>query len=341
MFVRNCWYVIGWSRDLEEDGVLARTVLDEPLVVYRKRDGSLGALQDRCCHRQAPLSLGQVEGDNLRCMYHGLLFDASGRCVEVPGQDTIPDRLRVPGYRAVEHRGLVWVWLGDEEPGRALPDLYWHDSPDWAHRPMHNHMDVDYRLVIDNLLDLSHLAWTHRHTFGTDTAKDTRPELEQTDTGLCLTYRYLDTPITRMHSQLADYHGNVDREHVLKWHAPSMVTLESTYWRTDDDRPLRERPALLEFRTSHFVTPETETATNYFWSHFNQAEYGSEEEIERTYAVVEQGIVNEDLRMIEAQQRNMKPGYRMQPVYWDQAPGLGRTMIDRLIDQERQAGAAA
>ena len=336
MFVRNCWYVVGWAEELGEPGLLARTVANEPVVVYRKRDGSLGALQDRCCHRQAPLSMGRVEGDNLRCMYHGLLFDASGQCVEVPGQDRIPGRLRIPGYRATEHRGLIWLWLGDGEPDQDLPDLYWHDNPDWAYRPLHNHLDMDYRLLIDNVLDLSHLAWVHNDSFGTDSAKDTRPEIEQTGTGLRLTYRYLDIPIVRMHSQLTDYHGNVDREHVLKWHAPSVATLETTYWRADDDRPLSKRPALLEFRTSHFYTPETETTTNYFWSHFNQAEYGSEEEMDKTYAIVRHAILNEDMRMIQAQQRNMRPEFRMQPVYWDRAPGLARNMLNRLVKKEQE-----
>ena len=103
-----------------------------------------------------------------------------------------------------------------------------------------------------------------------------------TDTGLRLAYRYLDIPI-------------------VNWHAPATVTLETTYWKADDPRPRAERPPLLEFRTSHFYTPETEASTNYFWSHFNQAAYGSEEELDKTYKIVERAILGEDMRMIVAQ----------------------------------------
>lgn len=170
MFVRNGWYVVGWAHELDDAPLLKRTVAGEQVVVFRKADGTLAALQDRCCHRQAPLSLGRVEGDCLRCMYHSLLFDASGACVEAPGLAKVPGQLRVPSYLARQARDLVWLWLGEEEPDREPPELRWHDPSNWAYRPLHNHVPVDYRLLIDNVLDLSHLAWVHGDTFGTRAA---------------------------------------------------------------------------------------------------------------------------------------------------------------------------
>ena len=133
MFLRNCWYVAGWSHDIAADSLVSRTMLGEPIVLYRKGDGGVVALEDRCCHRLAPLSRGRIEGDDLRCMYHGLKFAPSGRCVEIPGQTMVPPRARVRAYPAVEQDCWVWLWMGD--PALAdpalIPAALGHDDPDW------------------------------------------------------------------------------------------------------------------------------------------------------------------------------------------------------------------
>jgi phenylpropionate dioxygenase-like ring-hydroxylating dioxygenase large terminal subunit len=103
MWIRNAWYVAAWSHEISGDGLLARTIMNEPLVLYRTGNGSVVAMEDRCCHRLAPLSLGRREGDDLRCMYHGLKVGPDGRCNEIPGQTTIPDRAVGPNL----FRGIV------------------------------------------------------------------------------------------------------------------------------------------------------------------------------------------------------------------------------------------
>ena len=92
MFIRNCWYVIAWDHEIVGDALFSRTVLDEPILVYRRTDGGYVALEDRCCHRLAPLSIGRREGDCVRCGYHGLKFDPSGRCIEIPGLERVPEQ---------------------------------------------------------------------------------------------------------------------------------------------------------------------------------------------------------------------------------------------------------
>ena len=106
MFLRNCWYVAAWSDELGEEP-LARTLLNEAVVLFRGRDGAPAALEDRCCHRALPLSLGTVEEGGLRCAYHGLLFDRRGACVEVPGQTRVPPGGAVRSYPLVERAGWV------------------------------------------------------------------------------------------------------------------------------------------------------------------------------------------------------------------------------------------
>ena len=112
MFVRNCWCMAGWSRDFGRDELKPVTMLDEQIVIYRKNDGGLVALQDRCCHRLAPLSLGRIENDDLRCMYHGMKFAPTGRCIEIPGQSKIPPQACVRAYPIADKYSGAWVWMG-------------------------------------------------------------------------------------------------------------------------------------------------------------------------------------------------------------------------------------
>jgi phenylpropionate dioxygenase-like ring-hydroxylating dioxygenase large terminal subunit len=93
--LRNVWYVAAWAHEVAAGAILARRILGEALVLYRAADGAPHAAADRCPHRLAPLSAGRMEAGNLRCMYHGLLFEPGGRCIEVPGQDMISPHLKL------------------------------------------------------------------------------------------------------------------------------------------------------------------------------------------------------------------------------------------------------
>src|ERR1700733_15676447 len=124
-YVRNCWYVAAWSHEVNDEKLFARTILGEPVLLYRASDGSPIALADRCCHRHAPLSIGRKEGDSVRCLYHGLKYDRLGRCIEIPGQSSIPTRLQLKCYPAAERGRWIFLWMG--EPNKAdqslLPDV--------------------------------------------------------------------------------------------------------------------------------------------------------------------------------------------------------------------------
>src|SRR5687768_10422806 len=111
MYLRNTWYIAAEPQELASRP-LARTILERPVVVFRTASGKVVALDDRCPHRFAPLSLGHVAGERIQCGYHGAQFDASGACVHVPGQDIVP-RVKIASYPVVEKHGYVWIWMGD------------------------------------------------------------------------------------------------------------------------------------------------------------------------------------------------------------------------------------
>ena len=132
MFLKNSWYVAAWDREVSHQP-LGRTFLGEPVVLFRTEGGQPVALEDRCCHRQLPLSMGRVAGGVLQCGYHGLKFDRTGKCVEIPGQDSIPPQARVRAYPLVEKYNWVWIWMGEPEKAdpALIPNWWWAEHPDW------------------------------------------------------------------------------------------------------------------------------------------------------------------------------------------------------------------
>ena len=100
-FLPNFWYAAGWCSEITTCPI-ARRILGRPVALFRTESGKAAAFDNCCPHRMAPLSLGTVEGETLRCGYHGLKFDCGGSCIEIPGQTNIPPRARVHSHPLVE-----------------------------------------------------------------------------------------------------------------------------------------------------------------------------------------------------------------------------------------------
>ena len=129
MFLRNAWYVAAWEREVG-DSPYATTILGEHVAIYRGASGMYGALADACPHRKVPLSMGRVQGDNIECGYHGLVFDCAGACVRAPGNDRPPQGAYVRSYPIEPRYGLLWIWMGDAEradPADIFEAEHWGD----------------------------------------------------------------------------------------------------------------------------------------------------------------------------------------------------------------------
>jgi nitrite reductase/ring-hydroxylating ferredoxin subunit len=111
-FLRNQWYTAATSAELGERP-LARTICNEPLVIFRSGSGDVAVLTDRCPHRKAPLSSGEVVGNDIQCGYHGIRFAPDGACTRVPGNAQIGPNFRARSFPACEIHGLIFVWLGE------------------------------------------------------------------------------------------------------------------------------------------------------------------------------------------------------------------------------------
>jgi phenylpropionate dioxygenase-like ring-hydroxylating dioxygenase large terminal subunit len=278
MFLRNAWYVAAWDHEVSADALLGRILLNEPVVLYRTRDGQLVALEDRCCHRHYPLHKGTLTQDCIQCRYHGFTYDGSGRCVRVPGQSNVPEAARVKSYPVIERHRWVWVWMGD--PARAdeskIVDFHWLNHPEWRAKGTTFHVKSNYELILENLLDLTHLTFLHGGTIGTyATAENAEVTTRATDHDVTVTRWIMDSPAPATYVKARGFASNIDRWQFINFTPPCYVRLDIGGLAIGQRARERKTAAFaaeglladgLEMRNLNAFTPETEKTTHYFWA---------------------------------------------------------------------------
>ena len=234
-YPRNQWYVAAFSREVGRN-LLARTLLDVPVVLFRLRDGKAVALLDRCPHRNLPLSMGKLVGDIVRCGYHGIEFDAVGKCTRIPQQDLIPPRMRVTSYPLVEKWQWLWIWMGD--PAKAdptlIPDHYelGLEREGFSGTPFFTlEIKCNFQLLHENFLDSTHVTYMHEGAFDDGEMAGGKYSVEQK--GLVVRLRR-ETPNVRPTKAVASYfhvrEGEAcDRIHIAETHVPSINIGKNTY----------------------------------------------------------------------------------------------------------------
>jgi phenylpropionate dioxygenase-like ring-hydroxylating dioxygenase large terminal subunit len=339
--LRNHWYCAAFGHELK-DKPLARVFLDEPVVLYRKAGGAPVAFEDRCCHRRAPLSEGKVEGDNLRCGYHGFLYEPSGKVIWAPGQERLPPGSQVRSYPIAETHGWIWIWMGDPALAATVPPPQYdkYDDPNWASYDELIPIKCNFFLVVDNLLDLSHLPFLHAATIGSP--EDTNPDLKWERgpdwvKGVRIARGLSPSPRNLMEG--LDF--KFDRTQIMMFEPPSQVTIDilsnefGKQYGAPDDR-MNRRIVIYDA-----ITPETDRTCHYFWA------------ISRDYGIHDQALTelgfkatsaafHEDKHMLEAQQRVIDRDRRgdQVDVIGDTGSLQARRIMERLLAEERQPKAA-
>ena len=339
-FVRNCWYVAGWEDEVPQDGLFSRTLLGESVLFYRTAGGRIVGLENRCCHRGAPLHLGRKEGDCVRCMYHGLKFDPTGKCIEVPGQERIPPRAGVRSYPVVAKDEFLWVWMGDPalaDESRIL-SYWWHTDPGWRKKRASLHYQAPYTLIVDNLLDFSHLTYVHGTTIGTASIAQTRAVVEPIEGGLKIARRYYNDEIQPNRRSIATFDGPADRWQLYEWIAPSFLRLHTGS--SPAGTGAHEGtfvPETMQYRHASVQTPETETSTHYFFSHAANFKLDDPLVIDTVFDGVYRAFV-EDKVIIEAQYQALLLGRPFEPmaIVHDTAMVQARKLIRKMLDAEAE-----
>ena len=334
--LRNCWQVAAYAHEIGS-GLFSRTFLEETVILFRDTAGHAHALADRCAHRCLPLSRGQLLGDIIQCGYHGMRFHSDGTCDGVPGQDSIPARAVVPAYTVAERHGFIWIWMGDAaiaDPGN-IPDAIWFANPAWATATGYHYIEADYRLLIDNLLDLSHETFVHQDTIGNGAVADS-PVTAQVADGRVRVHRFMaNTPPPPLYAQTTGFTGNIDRWHTTFYEPPGYVLIEN------GSMPAGTGIAnAKQRRVVNFVTPETATSSHYFWGVGRQWDLEDHKMTEGIRLDVVKTF-DQDKVLLEAQQRVLSsdPALSAFPVTIkiDAGPILGRRLLETRMMEEAGA----
>lgn len=338
-FLRNTWYVAAWSHEIGPQALFARTITRVPLLFWRDASGRVVAIEDRCCHRAAPLSMGRREGDHVRCMYHGLLFDTTGQCIEIPSQDFIPPAARVRGYPVVERSKWVWVWMGDAEKAdpALIPDTHYLDDPGWRGKPGYLHYAANYLLITDNLLDFSHLSYVHETTLGGKASyARIRPTVTRAERSVRVERWLIDDEPAPFLKGLKTWPGNVDRWNIYDVVLPGVLLMDSGSAPTGTGAPEGRRVDAAEFFGCQAVTPETEKTSHYFFQQSHAFALDDPSVTDRLTQSVLAGF-QEDKDIILGQQRilDLDPESPMLAMRMDSALAAFRTMLGKAIEAER------
>lgn len=349
-FPLNAWYAAAYDVELGRS-LMARTVCNQKLVMYRCSDGRAAALEDACWHRLLPLSLGRLEGDQVVCGYHGLLFNAEGRCTHMPSQETLNPSACVRSYPVVERHRFVWVWPGD--PALAdpalVPDLHWNDDPQWAGDGKRIHVRCDYRLVIDNLMDLTHETFVHSSSIGQQAVAEAPFVATHGDRTATVTrwMQGIEAP-PFWAGQIRDalgYEGPVDRWQIIRFEAPCTVVIDVGVAEAgtgavppggnQGDPALSQRSRGVTGHVLNTITPETDRTCHYFWA-FARNYRLHEQKLTHQLREGVAGIFKEDERVMEAQQQAIdeRPNHRFYNLNIDAGSLWARRLIDGLIARE-------
>jgi phenylpropionate dioxygenase-like ring-hydroxylating dioxygenase large terminal subunit len=329
VFVRDCWYVAAWDFEIPAEGMVSRTILNEPIVIFRKQDGGLSALADRCAHRGFPLSVGRREGDSLRCAYHGFKFDSSGACTEIPGKDRVPEVVCAKRYAAVQRDSWIWIWMGDYKTAdeSLIPRSWSLQDAAWSTAAGQIDYQAYYELVNDNLTDLSHLAYVHANSIGGAEWGKGADRLSELPRGV----RVERWSIPQVESNVPGQ-GMAEQWTAYDHLAPGVFLMGIHLYPPGSAARFGLAPPLEEAISSSItwqaVTPTTNTTTRYFFAVGQPHGGAMDGPTALNFARI---AFEEDRLCIEAQQRNLDlTGDRMILAGHDEAPIGFRRVLARL-----------
>jgi vanillate O-demethylase monooxygenase subunit len=298
VYLRNEWYVAALSDELEGRPV-ARTLLGQPLVLFRTASGKAAVMDNRCPHRGAPLSTGEVVGESLVCGYHGFSFETTGRCNHIPGGAVIPAKACVRSYPVVDRWGWVFVWMGDlaHVDESLLPNFRWTAEPGWAGGRDYLHVRSNYTLVRDNLLDLTHARFVHKNTLATSAVTDTPIRTSLHGRVVRVERNMLNIEPSPFFKKIPGFKGRVDHRQCIEFHAASYISINTTVTAVageDDDRTAA-------FYVLNAMTPETDKSTHYFWALVRNFA-PEDDEVTRMQHELNRATFQEDVDILEQQQ---------------------------------------
>jgi len=337
-FLNNVWYMAAWSSEIGE-ALFRRRIAGAPILLFRRADGGVAALTDRCSHRFAPLSMGTRQGDTVRCPYHGLTFASDGACVANPFSDTLPKGATIRSWPVVERDGAVWLWAG--APGEAdsatIPDFAALMRPCGPPLTGLMPMNAGYQFGTDNLMDLSHIEFVHTGSFaGAGVIFGGEHRVRQDGETLHSDWWMPDVAAPAHTFGIYPPEQRCDHWLDMRWNAPASMLLE--IGATPKGQPRGEGCTVWQ---AHILTPETETSAHYFWATTRSSDHADPGADAFLRGLMGEAFEGEDKPIIEAAFANLdgRDFWGEKPVSLgiDQGGTRARRLIETMLRRETQA----
>ncbi|WP_235840003.1 aromatic ring-hydroxylating dioxygenase subunit alpha [Derxia lacustris] len=335
----NQWYVIAWSDEIAPGKSLARDCCEVPLIVYRSQAGIAHAMFNRCPHRGMMLTsaTGRVEGDTVRCGYHGVRLDSNGRCVEVPSGGPLPAKMCVRTYPVVEKWKWLWVWMGDArlaDPA-LIPDheyLGLENSPMFSEPGIRLSVKANYLMPLENLVDATHITYLHHGLIDSGNVAATPSQLVVDGTRVASVRQFSNELLPPMLCAAMGLKGNrVNRTLTLSAFANHLCEIRQDFVEVGDEHAPPKRINLIVS-----ITPARRTQTDHFAlfsTSFQNTHPGRFDDL--------RNLLMEDVVVLEEiQQLFERLGHAHAPeisIKADEGSIRSRRIIAELIRRERQA----
>lgn len=337
-WIKNAWYVAAWDYEVGP-APLARTIHGVPVVLWRKLDGIVVAMRDACPHRMLPLSMGIKEGDSLRCRYHGLKIGPDGLAEEMPlKSDPVNKKICTETFVVHERHRFVWIWMGDVEADpETIPDLWPCSADGWAFEGGYYNIACDYRLLIDNLMDLTHETYVHQGSIGQQELMETPLNTRIIDNRVFVERWIPDIDPPPFWKGALGREGQVDRWQICEFIPPSAVIIDVGVAPVEVGATLEKHDQGVRGFVVDFMTPQDEENSHYFWGmarnfRIDNPGFGAR------FKQQQSSVFAEDVEILQAQQRSIaaNPSLKLQAYNIDQGGVRARQMIERIRKAERR-----
>ncbi|MDH7796892.1 MULTISPECIES: aromatic ring-hydroxylating dioxygenase subunit alpha [unclassified Beijerinckia] len=339
-YLRNHWYIVAHDFELSDGKPLARKVCDKPVVIFRGEDGQVGMLDDRCPHRFAPLSAGEVAGNDVQCGYHGIRFDRRGRCTHIPGNLPIPKNFAAESYPTVERHGFIWAWLGEREADETIiPDFSENKREGWKGVPGYLRIEGNYQLMVDNILDLTHVDYVHKTTLASGDVAETPLEVKVEGDRVFAQRLMFNINTANIYRAARNLNGRVDRWQLFEWLPPAYLRVILGAREAGSDMPVGDPVHIV----LNGFTPESENVAHYFWSTARSWKT-DDPKVDSLYETMIVQAFTEDKVIIEKQQKliDIDPARAtLVNLPFDRGAQQARRVLKRLLDEEEAGRRAA
>lgn len=338
MFLYNAWYVAALDAEITHS-LFATKLLSQKVVLYRKANGNVVALEDSCPHRRLPLSMGRIVNDQVECGYHGLTFDCSGSCTVAPGMKQPPKGAVVKSYPCISRYGFIWIWMG--EPSKAdeslIPEVDNWGNPDWGMNSGDAMLlDCNYLYVTDNLLDPSHVSWVHQTSFGNSDLIGKPLKVDVNEKGVIVSRWAHDIEVAPFYQQFVRFKGNCDRKQHYEVRFPGHAIIKAVFTPagTATDTGSYHKDVFL-MDSYNFITPVDEDKTRYFW--FQMRNFSpNDKSVSKQFSDDVRKAFYEDREVLNAVHAGLKERPAAFNLPLDGGPLQFRRHMQKLIDAENQ-----